>query len=280
MGRLAFVSAVPCTRLRCQRRRAWIREAARRRPETVRWAATGKDNRQHGDARRSEGGRQRDGPAFRQAPDHARAAARRFHCYCLIAWTGDGAGVHRGAARALGRGGAVARIPGRARRQGRVAEDHLRGDGAGHQRHRPVAARPRAGAGSAAADPGRQRHRPWADGVGRHACRRAGGAGVDAVRADEPGLRQAALHLRPDQAGHDLRRRGGSLCQGAGGDRRDERRGRREPRQPRRKACHTVLDPDGRAVRRRPSMRRSPASDRIRWRRSCSPRVPPACPRA
>ena len=72
-------------------------------------------------------------------------------------------------------------------------------------------------------DPGRQRHRSCADDAGRHACGRAGGAGIDGLRAAEPGLRQAALHLRPGRAGPDLRRRGGPLCQGAGDHRRDAR---------------------------------------------------------
>ena len=65
----------------------------------------------------------------------------------------------------------------------------------------------------------------------------------------EPGFRQAALHLRPGQAGPDLCRRGGSLRQGAGSHRRGAaRRGGREPRQPRRHAGHAVLDADGGAA--------------------------------
>ena len=61
---------------------------------------------------------------------HERAAGRlHHHSLRARAWHRCRAS-HRHAAEALGGGGALARLPGRARCQGRVAEDHLRGDGA------------------------------------------------------------------------------------------------------------------------------------------------------
>ena len=119
-----------------------------------------------------------------------------------------------------------------------------------------------------------------ADDAGRHARRRARGSGVDGLRAAEPGLRQAALHLRSGAAGPDLRGRGGPLRQGAGDDRGDAHRGRRQPRQPRRDASDAVLDADGGAAdaRRRCCVCQGRAG--LRLPRSCSRRARRASPRA
>ncbi len=181
----------------------------------------------------------------RNAAGRARASLRRIDGAALGARARGRAALARRAARALGGSGTRSAFPGRARGVWRLAARDVRGCGASRKFHRPVPARPPTGAGSAAHDPGRERHRPRADDVRRHACRRACRAGVDGLRAAEPGLRQAALHLRSRRARLDLCRRGRPLRQGAGQDRRHAPRDRGQPRQPRRRQGHALLHPDG-----------------------------------
>ena len=153
---------------------------------------------------------------------------------------------------------------------------------AGRQCRRPGPARPRAGTRTGRcmilAENGIDHA---ADDAGRHACGRAGRAGVDGLRAAEPGLRQAPLHLRSGRAGPDLRRRGGPLCQGAGDDRRDAAwRSWRAGARLRRCRADAVLDADGGAADACRRRARSRTSGPIRSPRSSSPRARPASPRA
>ena len=77
-----------------------------------------------------------------------------------------------------------------ATRAGGLAQHHLRGDVARRQRHCPVAARPRAGTGPPAADPGRQRHRSWPGGLG------ALHVGVPVVPVSTPYARLSQDHAK------------------------------------------------------------------------------------
>ena len=91
----------------------------------------------------------------------------------------------------------------------------------------------------------------------RHACRRPGGAGLDGLCAAQPGLRQAALHLRADRAAARLLDDPSATATRATAV---DRRGARDRREPRSGARHDAVRRPSRhaATERRASAPTSP----------------------
>ena len=193
---------------------------------------------------------------------------------------GDGARALRGqprpAAAPLGERGARPRVPGRARtRDGEWVE--LTWGEADRKANAVAQALLDRGLGpqAAADDPLRQRDRPRAADARRLPGRRAGGAGLARLLADEPGLRQGQAHRGAGQAGARLRGR--------------RRAVRRRARAPSTSAAPRSCSPAARARRASPTWsprsRRRTVDDalarsaRTAWPRSCSRRGSTAMPK-
>ena len=178
------------------------------------------------------------------------------------------------------RRGAGPGVAGAAPRAGaRMAEGHLRRGQAAGRCGDPGADRSRLRAGQAGDDPVLELHRVRAAHDGRHAGARAAGAGVAGLLGDEPGSRQAAIRLRPREAGPGVRAERRDLCPRAGGA-GPRRRAAGACRQGAAANAVAALErAGGDAGRPMPSRARSSRSTPRRSANSCSPRAAPACPR-
>ncbi len=165
------------------------------------------------------------------------------------------------------------------RRGPRVAETHLRRGQAAGRCGDPGADRSRLRPGQAGDDPVLELHRVRTAHHGGHAGPRTLAPVSPAYLGDEPGPRQAALRLRPHQAGHGVRAERRDLRPRPGRARisraccwcMSTRRRRRCSRCP-----GASLSPPRRPM---PSRARSSRSTPRRRASSCSPRAAPACPR-